>query len=465
MKLIKQKLRMVVIAVSLLLASLIVYGTWSLGVSGNRWFSSSVNTSLRKVREDVTPGNIYDRNNIQLAGSNLQGKRLYHQDALTRRAMVHALGMYDGTVKNGVETFMSYLLYAYDASYLSRLNAALTGNRLKGYALRLSLSSGLMRHIAERFPQGKSGAAVVMNYRTGELLALNSFPNFDPLSPQGVMSDPDKPYINNATQWRSAPGSTFKVITMAAALQHLPGVSERVFSCTGAYQVGDIQVVDAGHIAHGELTLDKALSVSCNITFAKLALELGDEKLRQTAQAFGLDDHFLFSDLVVENSAYPANNRAAKEVAWTGPGQSALAMTPLHMCLVASSIANDGVMMEPKILLQAVGKNREGKAQIVPAIYRTPLSGTDAGIIKQAMRQAVRSGTATRAAVSGLNVCGKTGSAQIDGQELTNAWFIGFLDEPTLPYAVCVVVSDAGEGSRQAAPLAARIFEYIRNNP
>ena len=154
MKLIKQKLRMVVIAVSLLLASLIVYGTWSLGVSGNRWFSSSVNTSLRKVREDVTPGNIYDRNNIQLAGSNLQGKRLYHQDALTRRAMVHALGMYDGTVKNGVETFMSYLLYAYDASYLSRLNAALTGNRLKGYALRLSLSSGLMRHIAEHFPQG-----------------------------------------------------------------------------------------------------------------------------------------------------------------------------------------------------------------------------------------------------------------------------------------------------------------------
>ena len=90
MKLIKQKLRMVVIAVSLLLASLIVYGTWSLGVSGNRWFSSSVNTSLRKVREDVTPGNIYDRNNIQLAGSNLQGKRLYHQDALTRRAMVIA---------------------------------------------------------------------------------------------------------------------------------------------------------------------------------------------------------------------------------------------------------------------------------------------------------------------------------------------------------------------------------------
>ena len=131
------------------------------------------------------------------------------------RVMVHALGMYDGTVKNGVETFMSYLLYAYDASYLSRLNAALTGNRLKGYALRLSLSSGLMRHIAEHFPQGKSGAVVVMNYRTGELLALNSFPNFDPLSPQGVMSDPDKPYINNATQWRSAPGSTFTQAHMA----------------------------------------------------------------------------------------------------------------------------------------------------------------------------------------------------------------------------------------------------------
>lgn len=462
MKLIKGKLRLVAVTVSLLLALLVVYGTFSLGISGNRWFSSSVNASLRKVKSDVIPGRIYDRNGIPIAGVNAQGQRLYHQDPLTRRALVHALGVPDGTVKNGVETFMSYLLYAYDAGYLARLNAALSGVKRHGYDLRLSLSSGLSRLIAEQFPQGKSGAVVVMNYRTGELLALCSFPNFDPLAPQGVVSDPQKPYINNATQWRSAPGSTFKVITLAAALQHLPGAMERTFTCEGAFQVGDIEITDAANAVHGEINLEKALSVSCNITFAKLALELGDEPLKQTAEAFGLDDHPLFSDLVVENSRYPVTRRTAREVAWTGPGQSALLITPLQMCLVAAAVANDGVMMEPKLLLQAVDSRREGKMQMTPVQYKTPLSEQQADILASAMRLAVRSGTATRAAVPGLVICGKTGSAQVDGQKLTNAWFIGFIDDKTLPYAVCVVVNDAGEGSRNAAPLAGRIFAYIQ---
>ncbi|HPY94829.1 MAG TPA: penicillin-binding transpeptidase domain-containing protein, partial [Clostridia bacterium] len=265
------------------------------------------------------------------------------------------------------------------------------------------------------------------------------------------------------TQWRSAPGSTFKVITLAAALQNIPDVMNRTFTCEGQLPVGDIVITDALNAKHGELNLQKALSVSCNITFAKLALELGDEQLRKTARAFGLDDHVLFSDLVVEDSSYPSSNRTPRELAWTGPGQSALHVTPLQMCMAAAAIANDGVMMEPKLLLQAVDSQRTGKAQIAPVVYRTPLSADEAGTIKKAMRQAVQSGTATRAAVQGLNIAGKTGSAQIDGQELTNAWFIGFIDDPTLPYAVCVVVNNAGEGSRQAAPLAGKIFTYINS--
>lgn len=463
MKLMKGKLKLAVAGVGLLLLSLIFYGVYSLGVSGNRWFSSSVNTALRKVKTGVIPGRIYDRNGIQLAGVNNQGQRIYHQDELTRRSLVQMLGVTDGTVKNGVETFMSYLLYAYDDSYFSRLSAAFSGRMRKGYDLRLSVSSGLSRMIAEQFPTGKSGAVVVMNYRTGEILSMNSFPNFDPMNMAGVAADRSKPYLNNATQWRSAPGSTFKVVTMAAALANLPNALERSFTCTGAFEVGDRIVTCAGNAKHGEISLEKALSVSCNITFAKLALELGDEQLRKAAQGFGLDDHLLFSDLVVENSKYPVNNRTPREVAWTGPGQSALFITPLHMCLVAASIANDGVMMEPKLLLQAVDGNRHGKAQMAPIAYKTVMTKQDADVLADAMWQVVQRGTGTRAAVSGIRVCGKTGSAQIDGQENTNAWFIGFIDEPTLPYALCVVVNDAGEGSRHAAPLARSIFEYIKN--
>lgn len=462
MKLMKGKLRQVVVAVSLLLVSLILYGAYSLGVGGNRWFSSSVNASLRKAKSGVIPGRIYDRNNNLLAATNAQGQRLYHQDELTRRALVHALGTQDGVVKNGVENFMSYLLYAYDASYFARLSAGISGVPRRGYDLRLSLDAGLSRLIAEQFPAGKSGAVVVMNYRTGELLAMNSFPNADPQNDKNIVALPGKPYLNNATTWRSAPGSTFKVITLAAALKNIPNVMSRSFSCTGALQVGEVLVTDAGQAKHGDLSLEKALAVSCNITFAKLALELGDELLKETAQDFGLDDYLLFSDLVVENSHYPSKNRVGKELAWTGPGQSALAITPLHMCLVAAGIANEGEIMQPKLLLQAVNAQGQGKAAFTPTLYRTALDKQSASVIAAAMRQAVLSGTATRAKVSGLQVAGKTGSAQVDGQENTNAWFIGFIDEKTLPYAVCVVIKDIGEGGRHAAPLAGRIFEYIK---
>ncbi len=464
MKLMKRKLRLMIIVMTALMVALIVYGAVNLGTSGNRWFSSSVNTSLRKVKSDVIPGRIYDRDNVPIAFNDDKGQRHYHQDELIRRAMVHAVGTKTGLVKNGAETFFSYLLYAYDADYFTRLSAAFTGNLRHGYNLRLSLSSRLSRHILTNFPADKSGAVVVMNYRTGELLALSSFPNFDPENAQGVATDPKKPYINNATQWRSAPGSTFKVITLASAIKNIPDALSHTFTCNGAFQVGDITITDAGMASHGEITLDKALTVSCNIAFAQLALELGDEKLRQIAQDFGLDDHILFSDLVVENSVYPTRNRTAREVAWTGPGQSALAITPLQMCMVASAIANDGEMMEPKVLLQAVDDNRVGKAQIAPNLYKVAMTKQEADTLTQAMLQVVKSGTGRRAAVSGLPIAGKTGSSQIDGQQLTNAWFIGFIDDKTLPYAVCVVVNDAGEGSRQAAPIAARIFEYLNQN-
>ncbi|MDI9520107.1 MAG: penicillin-binding transpeptidase domain-containing protein [Bacillota bacterium] len=464
MKLMKKKLRLMVVIMSVMMISLIVYGAVSLGASGNRWFSSSVNTALRKVKSDVIPGRIYDRDNVPIAFNNDQGERLYHPDELTRRSLAHAVGTKSGLVKNGAETFFSYLLYAYDAGYFTRLSAALTGNLRHGHNLRLSLSSRLSRYVIDHFPSDKSGAVVVMNYRTGEVLVLSSFPNFDPNNQKGVASDPKKPYINNATQWRSAPGSTFKVITLAAAIKNIPDALNHTYTCNGALEVGDITITDAGMASHGEITLQKALTVSCNIAFAQLALELGDEKLRETAQAFGLDDHILFSDLVVENSIYPKRNRTAREIAWTGPGQSALAVTPLQMCMVAAAIANDGEMMEPKLLLQAVDNSRVGKAQMSANVYKTPLTKPEADLLTQAMREVVKSGTGRRAAVPGLPIAGKTGSSQIDGQEKTNAWFIGFIDDKTLPYAVCVVVNDAGEGSRQAAPIAAKIFEFLNQN-
>jgi peptidoglycan glycosyltransferase len=223
----------------------------------------------------------------------------------------------------------------------------------------------------------------------------------------------------------------------------------------------DTTITDANDAVHRKLNLKKALAVSCNITFAQVALELGDRLLGKTAADFGFGDYFLFTDLVVENSVYPSVNRSEKEIAWTGPGQSSLQVSPLHMAMIAAGIANDGVMMEPKLLLKATDAAGNSKYTFQPSVYRTALSKTDADIVAGYMQEAVRNGTASGAAVSGVKICGKTGSAQIDGQTDTNAWFIGFIDDPHYPFALCVVVENGGGGGAVAAPIAGKLFRFM----
>lgn len=449
-----------------LLLMLIGFGAYSVLVQGNRWFSSSANKYLREMKSEAIPGNILDRNGVVLASTDKDGKRTYNADESVRRAVVHIVGDRKNNVGYGAESFMSNYLYGFNVSFFQRLAHALRGEKVRGNNITLSIDSNLSRYIASVFPKDKKGAAVVMNYRTGEVVSLQSFPDFDPDQvTEKLKSDPARPFWNNATRWLSAPGSTFKTVTLAAALRNIKEVQTREFVCEGELIFTDSVMHDAAKAKHGSLSLQKAFSVSCNITFANLALEMGDEALKKTARGFGVGDYFLFQDFVVENSVYPDARRTEKEIAWTGVGQSALQITPLHMCMIASSVANDGVMMEPRLLLKAVTPNNELKAKFAPKIYQTPLNKEEAALIKSYMKNVVTSGTGRRAAVSGKRVCGKTGTAEVDGQKQPNAWFIGFLDEPQYPYAICIVVMDAGGGGSVAAPLAGKIFSAMTGTP
>ena len=462
MKLIKQNIRVITFIVCLLIASLVLYGSYSLLTYGSRWFSSRANTYLRSTKASVIAGSIIDRNNMLLASTDATGRRVYHPDEATRRSLVHVLGDSGSNVAYGAELFMANYLYAFNESYPERLAQALQGQKRRGNDIQLSVDSALSRRAYDLFPREKRGALVVMNYRTGEVLALQSYPNFDPMQPTAADKDnPQGPFWNRATKWVSAPGLSSRWSPFASALKYLRDAESRTYDCGGAMPVMDTAVTDALNAAHGRLNLRRALAVSCNITFAQLALELGDRQLSRTARDFGFDDHFLFSDLVVEDSRYPSANRNDKELAWTGPGQSSLQTSPMHMCLVAAGIANDGVIMEPKLLLRARNQGGSLRYSYESKPYRTAVTKAQADIIADYMRQAVQNGTGTGAAVPGLNICGKTGSAQVDVQEETNAWFIGFIDDPRYPYALCVVVEDAGGGGAVAAPIARELFRYL----
>lgn len=468
MKQLKTNLRRVALALLSLFVLLTAYASYSLTTYGNRWFASSANTLVRQQKKNVIAGDILDRNGVLLATTK-NSKRVYQQDAAARAAVVHVVGDTRQNVNNGVESFMASYLYGFHMSFFERASATLAGAQRQGDSVTLTIDSALMRLIASLFPEGKSGAVVVMNYKTGEILALQSFPNFDPDNVTDlVKNNPKKPFYNRAVQGLYAPGSTFKVVTTASALKNIKDATTRAYQCTGMFKAGESYITDAGTdlannkiTSHGQLSLLRAFQVSCNNTFAQIAVELTDAALRKTAEDFGFNENFLFGDLVVENSSYPTVNRTERELAWTGAGQSALVATPLHMCLIASGIANGGEMAEPMLLLRATASSGKTRYEGASQVFKRAVEESTAAQIKEYMRAVVTGGTGTAAAVPGHIICAKTGSAEKDGQEDTNAWFIGFIDEESAPYALSIIVEDAGGGGAVAAPIAKKIFQRL----
>ena len=455
-----------------LFALLAVYGVYSINTYGNRWFAYAKNPRVRAEKQTVVAGDIYDRNGVLLATTQ-DGKRIYQPSPFARRAVVHVIGDSEGQVSNGVEGFQTAYLYGFKASMLERFNDLLSSTPRRGDDVHLSLDSELCTAIvgffsANPLTQGKNGAAVVMNYKTGEVIAEISLPSFDPMNIAGVSSGSEV-FWNRATQSLYPPGSTFKVITTAAALENIPNITTMNITCNGGLDVDGQAIRDYGNAVHTSLTLRQAFVKSCNNIYALLALDMGDAALRKTAESFGFNANFLFRDLVVENSAYPSGTRSRFEVAMSGFGQSSIGATPMHLCLVAAAIANDGVMMEPTLLLKTTTPAGVIRDTFGPKVYRTVLSPETTATLQQYMRAVVTSGTGTRAAVDGLTVCGKTGSAESSrkGRDVTHGLFIGYIDSDELPFAVCVVVEDIpdGEGGGStAAPIAGEIFEYLRDN-
>lgn len=472
----QQRLKFKILALLLfgMFALLAVYGGYSVITYGNRWFSFSRNPRVRAQKASVIAGDILDRSGVLLA-TTVDGQRVYQADEASRRATVHLLGDSQGQVSNGVETFQTSYLYGFQTSLGERVSALLSGQQRRGDNVTLTIDSRLCTEITRYFDahelsRGKKGATVVMNYVTGEVLALVSLPNFDPQNiTSATHQDAGQPFWNRATQSVYPPGSSFKIITTDAALTHIPSITTREIACTGGLDVDGQAIRDYGNAKHDSLTLRRAFTTSCNNAYALMALTMKDEALRKAAESFGFNDNFLFRDLVVENSTYPTTNRTSFEVASSGFGQSAIAASPMHMCMVAAAVANDGVMMEPRLLREVRSVTGSLRTAFESKVYRTATTPENAAILQEYMQAVVTSGTGTRAKVSGLTICGKTGSAEssLKGADVTYGWFVGYIDSAELPFAVAVLVEDIpdGEGGGSAAaPIAGDIFEYVKTH-
>lgn len=471
MKMQRFRFKLLALLLFLLLGSLALYGGYSIESYGNRWFTLRWNPRLRVQKARVTAGDLVDRSRIVLATTK-DGKRIYAEDEATRRALVHVVGDEQSQVKGGAETFQAQYLLGFRNSLPELVSSLISGAERKGDTVQLTVDSALSVYAADAFTRqapGKSGCVIVMNYQTGEVLAMTSLPNFDPMAMSGsLLTDSGKPFWNRATQAALTPGSTFKIVTTLAALGQHPNLLNAAYDCNDDAVFAGQSIRDFGGVSHGTIGVEQAFAVSCNRVYARLAVDAGYERLLASAQALGWNDEFLFRDMVLENSRFPGEEQSTALLAMLGIGQGKLLMTPMHLCMIASAVANDGVMMEPRLLGRVTGSTGAQRLAFTSAKYRDAMTADQAAVLKRLMRSAVTGGSASALGSLKGQLCAKTGTAESsdNGQPINYAWCAAFSQES--PYAAVALVegvADGQTGGSVAAPILAKVFDYLGKHP
>lgn len=445
-----------IIALFIFLSGWFGYTVYS---QGGRWTVSQYNQRLSTAKSTTAMGDITDRYGVLLATTGADGSRQYNADETLRRSVSQTVGDQLSMSGTGVESYHANILTGFSGSMIDRVSAALTGESYTGDNITLTIDANLNRYISDAFPDGYEGAVCVINYKTGEILAMVSKPDYDPqaLLETRVFDTEGSSYFNRCLQGQYTPGSIFKIVTLASALENIPSINGHAFYCNAVRAFGDTNVTcQSGTLSHGEMNLLSAFTRSCNCAFATIACELGAQNLSATAENFGFDTSFNFPDITLYASTLSPEMSDIADLAWTGVGQGQTTVTPLHMAMMAGAVANDGIMMEPLLLLHVQSAGGIIKQQAIATEYRRVCTQETAHTLTKYMYKTVESGTATRAQVDGYAVCGKTGSAETseDKNVETNAWFVGFLAEEEYPYAISVVIEQGGAGGKKAATLA-----------
>ncbi|MDP9100852.1 MAG: penicillin-binding protein 2 [Actinomycetota bacterium] len=384
--------------------------------------------------------------------------------------------------RTGIEANQERILSGEDDRlFVRRLSDLFTGRKPQGGSILLTLSAAAQQ-AAWSGLAGKRGAVVALDPRTGAVLAMASAPSYDPglLSthdPEAIrkayttyLADPAQPMLNRGINAAYPPGSTFKVVTTAAALAAGYHPDTRIPSPTTlALPQTSQPLTNFGGEKCGDgttSTLADALRISCNTAFGGLGLRLGSGALRKQAQAFGFGDSSLRLPTRVSPSVFP-DVLSPPQVAQSAIGQFDVRVTPLQMALIASGVANGGDIMSPYLVREVQAPDLSRLDVATPTVYRHALDRTVADQLRAMMELVVSSGTGTAAQIPGVRVAGKTGTAQHAPGQPPHAWFIGFAPADNPQVAVAVVVENGGSlgseatGGRLAAPIARDVMRAI----
>ena len=470
---ITKNIKRVLIVFLICFVGLVSYITYFEMVVGPKIVNNASNKRVWVKRNEVLRGTIYDRNMQALTKSSKIDSTTQKREYTAGAMFAHVLGYVD--IKYGLtgleKKYDEQLIYSsVQDTVMSYIKSGGKTQAKVGNNLKTTLDYNIQKKAYDLLGDNK-GAVVVLNPKTGEILAIVSKPSFDPNNLEAnwasINSNKNMPLINRATAGLYPPGSTFKTITAISAIENVSGIMDRTFNDTGKLVFNSKESLSNfnGEVL-GNITFKQAYVHSSNFAFGTLGLDLGNSKLKETAEKFFFNSDTPADGITIENSKFPTLKSYEKgNIAQSAIGQSSVLASPMEMALISATIANDGVMMKPYLVSEVMKNSGEKVKTIEPQSIKQVISANTSKIMKDFMRTVVAEGTGTNAALSDINVCGKTGTADhsYDGSNTPHSWFIGFAPYDNPQVAIAVIVEDGGQGGIAAAKIAAGVIQTALN--
>jgi peptidoglycan glycosyltransferase len=485
-----RQIRRLAIGFLVLFAALAVNVNYLQVVAADRIANNTANKRLLIQEYDVDRGDILAADGRTVlatsepTGGDLKYQRIYPEDPALGYGHLTGYHSFIFSRTELEQSYNNYLSARAEELFPQRFIDELLGRDEKGANLVLTIDPQLQQIATRALRAAGEGAVAALDPRTGEVLALYANPTYDPnplashdpeevrrayrqLDPQ----EPDSPLVSRATDTFFPPGSSFKVVTAAAALENGLG-PDHLLPNPAALDLpqteDDLENFGGGQCSGGsQIDMASALQQSCNVYFAGLGLELGPEALIEQAERFGMNQDVPFDIPFVEGEI---PNLGAFEddlpaVAQSAIGQRDVRVNVLQMALIAGAIGNDGVMMAPRLVRRIEDPKGRVLRELGPEEYGRPMSGENAATLTQMMVSVVSGGTGTAAQLPGVDVAGKTGTAQTAEGEDPHAWFLAFAPAQDPEIAVAVVVLNGGNlgseatGGEISAPIAQQVME------
>lgn len=444
---------------SILFIAGIVFLTFSFAKEGSTWAMKRYNHHLYSDGELIGAGTIYDTNGRVLAET-VDGKREYSDSATTRKSTLHIVGDPKNFISTGVQSVFDSKLTGYNILF-GVYNIERYG---RGNDMKLTIDADIC-DVAYKALDGRKGTVGVVNYKTGDLICAVSSPSYDVEDvPDNLDSSEyyEGVYINRLLSAHYVPGSTFKIITAVSAIQNIGDIYDRTWKCDGKFtpEKGTEIICNANH--GKSINFKDALAKSCNSAFAQIAIELGEDKLNETAKQLGIGSKITISGAInAFEGDFDVTGSGDDLLGWTGIGQGDTRIAPITMLRIVSAIANDGQAVSFNIVNSLA--NQAGNAlNITLPMNKTEIVSSE---VSSKMKDMLRYNVKNMYGDSnykGLKLCAKSGTAQIDAVDDHNiAWFTGFMDDDKHPYAFVVVVENGNSGSRTAGPIANKVLQAI----